>query len=102
MNQQAEAWIGDAILALYARSWILRRTEGAVDGEMYGRLTANQFLANFGDPGEVEARIGRVYEAEGLEAAFGWIERELMPLFERQEAKRGKQAKPDKREKPRR
>jgi len=41
-----------------------------------------------GEASEVEAELGRVYAGEGLEAAFRWIERKLMPLFERQENKR--------------
>ena len=51
-------------------------------------MTSNQFLAALAEPSEAEARIGRVYEAEGLDAAFAWIETHLMPLFERQEANR--------------
>jgi dsRNA-specific ribonuclease len=38
-----------------------------------------------GNATAVEARIGRIYEAEGLEAAFAWIESELVPLHEKQE-----------------
>jgi hypothetical protein len=59
-----------------------------VDGEKYARLTSNQFLNGRGEPSEVEARIGRVYEADGLAAAFEWIDKEIGPLFEKQEAKR--------------
>jgi dsRNA-specific ribonuclease len=51
-------------------------------------MTCNQFLACFGEPSAVEARLGRVYLNEGLSAAFEWIERNLMPVFERQQAKR--------------
>jgi len=75
------------VLALYTRRWILART-GGMDGEMQTRFTSNQFLANRGNPTEVEAEIGRIFENEGLEAAFGWIEKHLLPLFERQESKR--------------
>lgn len=83
----AEAWIGDAVLALYARRRIL--TEGgAVDAARFERMTSNQFLAAFGDPSEVEAEIGRVYGDLGLEAAFRVIEGRLMPVHERQELKR--------------
>jgi dsRNA-specific ribonuclease len=82
-----EAWIGDAVLALYARLKILRE-DGRVDGEKCKRLTSNQFLATFGEPTKVEAEVGRVYEREGLEAAFRWIEQHLLPLFERQEQNR--------------
>ena len=84
-----DAWIGDAVLALYARLKILRE-DGCVDGEKCKRLTSNQFLGNVGEPTRVEAEIGRVYTREGLESAFGWIEQHLLPLFERQEENRKK------------
>jgi dsRNA-specific ribonuclease len=51
-------------------------------------MTSNQFLAATGEPSEVEAEIGRIYEKEGLEAAFRWIESRLMPVFARQEENR--------------
>jgi hypothetical protein len=82
-----EAWIGDAVLGLYARSRILR-DDGAVSSARLERMTSNRFLATLGEPSEVEAEIGRVYESRGLEAAFSWIEQKLMPLFDRQEEKR--------------
>jgi hypothetical protein len=82
-----QAWVGDAVLCLYARRRILRESE-AVDGEKLERMTSNRFLAAFGEPSEVEAELGRFYEREGLEAAFAWIEQKLMPLFERHEEKR--------------
>ncbi|HVW87142.1 MAG TPA: hypothetical protein VHB50_20790 [Bryobacteraceae bacterium] len=81
-----EAWIGDAVLCLYARRRILG-SDGAVDGEKFRRMTSNQFLASFGEPSEVEAELGRLYEREGLDAAFSWIEQRLMPVFDRQEEK---------------
>lgn len=81
------AWVGDTVLDLYARTWILRR-RGAVCGETLRRLTSNEFLACIGNPTSVEARIGALYGEGGLEEAFAWIERELMPLFEKQEKNR--------------
>jgi hypothetical protein len=87
-----DAWIGDAVLSLFARMRILRGG-GTQDQEKFIRMTSNQFLAVLGEPSEVEAEIGRVYEREGLEAAFGRIEETLMPLFERQEEKRRKRGK---------
>lgn len=84
---QQQAWIGDGVLGLYARLRILRET-GQTDGAAYSRMTSNQFLSAFGEPTAVEARIGRVFEEDGLEAAFGWIEREIVPVFERQEKNR--------------
>jgi len=82
-----QAWGGDAVLSLYARRRILREN-GLVDGERFERMTSNRFLAAFGEPSEVEAQLGRFYEAEGLDAAFDWIEQKLMPLFDHQELKR--------------
>ena len=84
-----EAWIGDAVLTLYARLKILRE-DGQLDGEKCIRMTSNRFLSGLGRPTSVEAEIGRVYEREGLEAGFCWIEAHLMPLFERQEENRDK------------
>ncbi len=84
-----EAWVGDAVLALYARSKILREN-GAVDAKRFERMTSNQFLAALGDPAEVEAAIGRAYQDGGLAGGFAHIEAQVMPLFERQEAKRSK------------
>ena len=91
--QVGEAWIGDAVLALYARLKILRE-EGRVDGEKCQRLTSNQFLGTLGGPTKVEAAVGRVYARDGLDAAFRWIERHLLPLFERQEANRKRRPVP--------
>jgi dsRNA-specific ribonuclease len=33
----------------------------------------------------VEALIGRIYEEQGLQAAFDWMEFELLPVFRQQE-----------------
>jgi dsRNA-specific ribonuclease len=87
-----DAWIGDAVLALFARQRILRG-DGLQDQEKFIRMTSNQFLAVVGEPSEVEAQIGRVYERDGLEAAFAWIEQKLMLVFEKQEEKRRRDAK---------
>ncbi len=82
-----DAWVGDAVLELFARSLVLRRT-GTVDAEMKKRLTCNEFLACLGAPTKMEARIGVIYREQGLEAAFAFIEKELEPLFNRREANR--------------
>ncbi len=86
------AWIGDAVLELYVRSFILRQ-QGKVDAEMKTRFTCNQFLSCTGSPTAVEADIGVVYQREGLEAAFAWIRENLEPLFLKQEAKRKRTGK---------
>ena len=87
-----DAWIGDAVLSLYARARILD-AEGGVNSAILERMTSNRFLAITGQPSEVEAQIGRVYAGEGLDAAFAWIERVLMPVFEKQEEKRLRQGR---------
>jgi hypothetical protein len=86
-DEREHAWIGDAVLALFARQWVLRE-RGSMDGEWFTHLTSNDFLGCFGQPTRVEAGIGRLYREHGLEAAFAWIERELLPLFHRQMAGR--------------
>jgi hypothetical protein len=82
-----EAWIGDAVLSLYARLKILRE-DGVLDGDKCVRLTSNRFLGSVGEPTRVEAEIGRCFEREGLPGAFAWIEKHLVPMFERQEQNR--------------
>lgn len=86
-KEQEKAWIGDCILELFARSWILEN-HGTICGEMVTRMTCNQFLANTGNPTAIEAKIGTIYQTEGMDAAFTWIESELLPLFLKQEKKR--------------
>lgn len=75
-----EAWVGDAVLALFMRLRILNEDK-VMDGEKFVRATSNDFLRDFGNPTEVEARIGRIYAEEGLQPAFDWMERELLPRF---------------------
>ncbi len=87
-----EAWVGDAVLALFVREWILRET-GALDGEMFVRFTSNDFLRGLGNPTKVEAEIGVVYREHGLEAAFKYMEDKLLPRFEQREKVRAKQVR---------
>jgi dsRNA-specific ribonuclease len=87
LRQEREtAWIGDAVLALFARQFVLRERQ-TMDGEWFTRLTSNDFLSAFGNPTRVEASIGRLYLDGGLAAAFAWMEAELVPLFRKQTAK---------------
>ncbi len=80
-----QAWIGDAVLALYARQWLLQQaTDSQARTELFHHLTSNQFLSGLGRPTLVEARIGVVYSEQGLEAAFRYIEAQLLPLFLKQ------------------
>ena len=57
-QEREEAWIGDAILALYMREWLLRE-KGRIDGEAFIRATSNDFLRVKRNPTAVEAEIGR-------------------------------------------
>lgn len=89
--QREMAWIGDAVLGLFAREWILAHPELGQQlsrQELYTRLTSNQFLASFGEPTAVEAAIGQRYREEGLSATFAWLEAQLVPRFEKQLHKR--------------
>lgn len=86
-KEQEDAWIGDSVLELFARTWILKN-HGTLSGEMVKRMTCNQFLANIGNPTAVEASIGTIYETEGMDAAFAYIEKEILPLFVKQEKRR--------------
>lgn len=103
MQEREEAWVGDAVLALFMRRLILKE-QGKMDGEMFVRCTSNDFLRNVGNATSVEALIGRIYEEQGLEAAYEWMEFQLVPIFRQQEknhrqreAQRGKKGKRKKR-----
>lgn len=85
--EREAAWIGDAVLALYAREFVLRE-RGCMDGIWFTHLTSNEFLSAFGNPTSVEARIGDIYRAEGLNAAHDYIEKEFVPLFRKQIVKK--------------
>ena len=84
-----QAWLGDAVLALYVRERILRE-QGKLDGDLYTRMTSNHFLSAIGEPSAVEAEIGEQYRTGGLVGAFQFIEDRLIPVFERQESNRRK------------
>lgn len=87
--EREAAWIGDAVLALYAREFVLRE-RGCMDGIWFTHLTSNEFLSAFGNPTSVEARIGDIYHADGLKAAHDYIEKEFLPLFRKQIVKKVK------------
>ena len=88
-REREEAWVGDAVLALFVREWILEE-DGILDGDKFIRFTSNDFLRATGNPTSVEAEIGRVYSAEGLNPAFDHIREKLLPVFLRQEKARTK------------
>ncbi|MFM2199783.1 MAG: hypothetical protein RLZZ505_3215 [Verrucomicrobiota bacterium] len=87
--EREAAWIGDAILALFAREFVLRE-RGCMDGVWFTHLTSNEFLSAFGNPTSVEAKIGEIYRSEGLPAAQTYLETEFLPLFRKQIAKKTK------------
>jgi len=89
--EREQAWIGDAVLGLFARSWIMQH-EGKMDAEMFKRMSSNHFLSALGNPTAVEAKIGRCYQADGIDAAFLLIETEIIPLFLLQEKRRIRQS----------
>ena len=78
---RAQAWVGDAILALYVREWILS-FRGQIDGKLFIECTSNDFLRLTGNATGVEAQIGRIFISEGLEAAYAWIDHHLRPKME--------------------
>ena len=78
---RAQAWVGDAVLALYVREWILS-FKREIDGALFIEFTSNNFLRLTGNATGVEARIGRIYQDAGLAAANAWIEENLRPRME--------------------
>ena len=89
-REREEAWVGDAVLALYVREWLLRE-KGKIDGESFIRATSNDFLRILGNPTAVEAEIGRIYQEKGLQAGFDYVEEKLIPLFVQREKVRERQ-----------
>jgi hypothetical protein len=89
-KEREEAWVGDAVLALCIRQWLLCE-KGRIDGEAFIRATSNNFLRLLGNPTLVEAEIGRIYQDSGLETAFSHIETKIIPLFVQREKVRDRQ-----------
>jgi dsRNA-specific ribonuclease len=83
-REQAEAWVGDAVLGLFVRELILRE-DNFLDGEKFSRFTSNSMLSDVGNPTAVEAEIGRVYKESGIEAGFRHIEEKILPVMRRRE-----------------
>ena len=88
-QEREKAWIGDAVLCLFARKFVLRERD-CMDAEWFTHLTSNGFLSALGNPTSVEAKIGGIYQEQGLEAAFAWMDENLIPLFRKQIAKKKK------------
>lgn len=85
--EREAAWVGDAVLALFARQYVLQERR-SMDGEWFTSLTSNDFLSSFGNPTSVEASIGRLYREKGLDAAFSWMEGNLVPPFRKRMLRR--------------
>ena len=53
-DKRTKAWIGDAVLALFAREWILKQENisNKERAEVFIQITSNQFLASIGDEAE--------------------------------------------------
>lgn len=84
--RREQAWLGDAVLGLYCREWLLAHPppKGFTRDQLYQWMTGNAFLSAFGEPTSVEATIGQIYREGGLTAAFAHIEAQLLPLFHKQ------------------
>jgi len=89
-----DAWVGDAVLALHARIYLLD-THGHIDAAAFTRLTSNDFLAGLGlgSPTAVEAHIGRLYRGGSPGAAAAFIRSAILPHFEKRENKRRRAGK---------
>lgn len=82
---RSEAWIGDAVLELFARNWLLHRDDlgGRHRDAWLAELVSNRALAGIGEPTRVEAEIGRLYRDRGIEAAFERIRERMVPVWEK-------------------
>ena len=76
-------------MALFAREWILKQKDipAKSRADVFIQMTSNQFLTSLGEPTLMEAEIGVVYETEGLQAAFNYIEGKFLPLFMKRRTK---------------
>ncbi|MGF1678089.1 MAG: hypothetical protein ACFCUX_02725 [Candidatus Methylacidiphilales bacterium] len=86
-EERDAAWVGDAVLSLFARRWILAHQHefpGHGKQDLLRWMTSNQFLSAIGSPTTIESHIGKLYEEEGYTATALWIETQLLPLFLKQ------------------
>ncbi|MEM8868546.1 MAG: hypothetical protein AAGC73_09795, partial [Verrucomicrobiota bacterium] len=83
-EKRTKAWVGDAVLALFAREWILQQKEipPSQRADIFIQMTSNKFLSGLGEPTAMEAEIGLVYERDGLEAAYRYVETKFLPVFQ--------------------
>ncbi len=84
------SWLGDALLTLLAREWIMQHEAPLATprADLFRDLTSNQFLSALGPPSVIEARIGDAYRTGGLTGAQAYFDTQLVPLFQKQHAKR--------------
>ena len=77
------AWVGDAVLALFARRWILQQTNisSKERADVFQAMTSNEFLSHFGEPTQIECDIGILFENKGVAEANNYIETHLLPSF---------------------
>lgn len=85
MNEQQLAWLGDSVLGLVMREWLLDTypRRGSELGELFAWSTSNDFLSAFGQPTSVEAGIGRIYLREGIRAAMRYVQSDILPLAQK-------------------
>ena len=76
--EKAEAWLGDAVLALLTRDWLIK-TLDSTDGDLQGLITSNHFLSRFGPPTAVEAALGRLWRDHGYAAAEAEFRQKFLP-----------------------
>lgn len=89
-DKRNHAWIGDAVLALYARKWILRQSSIAPKerADVFQSMTSNEFLSHWGEPTQVESEIGLLFEKEGLEKTMQYLEENFLPIVLKRQARK--------------
>ena len=90
IKQQGEdAWIGDAVLSVYARTRVLRE-QGKISANDERLLVSNRIINSYAQPTKTEALIGRRFRESGFDAAMLWIRENLEPVWAKQTEKRMK------------
>ncbi|MBV9391861.1 MAG: hypothetical protein JOY96_08220 [Verrucomicrobia bacterium] len=88
-----EAWIGDAVLTLFVRSWLMKTRSKTIDprerAALFELFVSNQFLSSFGEPTRVEAKVGRIYREHGLQESFRHLEGTFVDKFLRTARNKG-------------
>ncbi len=88
-----EAWLGDAVLTLFVRTWLMEVRSRMIGprerAALFELFVSNQFLSSFGEPTRVEAKVGRLYREHGLEESFRYIENAFLEKFLRTARNKG-------------